>query len=65
MSLSGEGDVASPTGDLTQFVLFCSLSISAFVRACGLVDLPLLLFPVLCSTGHDARAPLECAPHGC
>jgi hypothetical protein len=40
MSLSGEGDVASPTGDLTQFVLLCSLSISAFVRACGL-----LLFP--------------------
>ena len=46
-------------------VVLFSPCFSAFVRACGLVDLPLLLFPVLCSTGHDARTPLECAPHGC
>ena len=57
---------------VSRFCVFSSCSVvlfspcfSAFVRACGLVGLPLLLFPVLCSTGHDARAPLECAPHGC
>ena len=60
MSLSGEGDVASPTGDLTQFVLFCSLSISAFVRACGL-----LLFPYTSKlvTNHTVLAVIQGTKH--
>jgi hypothetical protein len=45
-------------------VFLLSSCFSAFVRACGLVVLPSLLFPVLCSIGLGARAPLECTSSG-